>query len=124
MGNTGQAIVITNTEFDQDGFAVAQKAGILPFDPVLDQATMLEKAAKYEWKLEGMRNIQGFYSVIKSRELTPDELNKQIISSTGRSIVNEVDSKEVSTGEAGVLVHETNSPSRINQTSLLEHMRR
>lgn len=121
MGNGGQAIVVTNLEFDEEGFAVNQKAGILPIDSEVDQAEMLEKAAGYEWELNGVKNIQGFYSVRKKRALTDDEKAKQIVSPTGRSILNEVIEEETASGAVRQdRTRSTNTGSRLNQPVLTE----
>lgn len=120
MGNAGQAIIITNLTFDEDGFVLEQKAGILPFDPDKEPAEVLKKAATKEWELHGSKNIQGFYSVRKKRELTPEELAKQVISSTGRSVTNEVVESEVESLQLLNLMDVgTNTPSRINQSPLI-----
>lgn len=120
MGNGAQALVITNLEFDEDGFGTNQKAGILPIDMDRDPAEMLEKAAQFEWELHGFKNIQGFYSVKKKRALNEEEKAKQVVSATGRSIVNEVVADEVATGQAASLIeHSSNTPSRTNQEPLI-----
>lgn len=121
MGSGGQAIVVTNLEFDNEGFGTSQKAGILPIDAEADQAEMLEKAAGYEWELHGQKNIQGFYSVKKKRALNEEELSRQVVSATGRSITNEVFEEEASTGDAKRDIRqETNTPSRANQPALVQ----
>lgn len=120
MGNGGQAIVVTNLHFDEEGFGIGQKAGILPIDAEADQTEMLEKAAGYEWELHGLKNIQGFYSVKKKRALTEEELSHQFVSPTGRSITNEVVEEETSSGDAKRdVTQETNSGSRINRPALV-----
>lgn len=121
MGSGGQAIVITNLEFDDEGFGVNQKAGILPIDGAIDPADMLMKAAKYEWELNGTRSLQGFYSVRKKRLLTEEELEKQMVSAAGRSVTNEVVDDEVATDAVSrEVIQETNTSSRINQPALIQ----
>lgn len=121
MGSTEQALVITDLSFDNEGFVSNQKAGILPFDPDRDPTEMLDKAGKNEWELFGMKNIQGFHSVRKRRELTPEELRKQVITTTGRSIINFIDETAPVPEEALGLGHETNTASSINREPLITH---
>lgn len=116
LGNNNQAIVVTNLEFDESGFAAGQKAGILPIDSEEhDPVEMLEAAAKFEWQLTGRANINGFYGVKKGRELTPAEVESQNI--TGRSITTKLESVTEDTSR-DVIQRATNTPSRVAEPVL------
>lgn len=123
MGSSEQALVITNLGFDEDGFAIDQKAGIVAFNPEHDPGQVLAKAAAFEWELYGVRNLQGFYSVRKKRELTTEEKKSQTVSSTGRSVSTELKAEEIASGHAARPSEMTNTPSRINQDALITHDR-
>jgi hypothetical protein len=118
LGNSSQAIVITNLEFDEHGFATGQKAGILPIDSAdHDPIEMLEHAAKFEWQLTGKANLQGFYGVKRGRELTPEEIATQTIAN--RSIMTKLTTTDEATSK-DVIQRETNTPSRVGEPLVLE----
>lgn len=90
LGSNGQAIVVSNSTFDADGFGDGQTAGLIQIQPGRDPIEMWRKAANFKWDLSGNRSIQGFVSnVVKGRELTEEERSRQILS--GRSITNILD---------------------------------
>lgn len=111
LGNSSQAIVVTNMEFSDKGFAIGQKTALIPIDPDMNGEEILAEAAKFEWEIFGEPNIQGFASAKVKREYSEEELASQ--TQHRRSIlttlaeVSEVQKKQVA--EAGVNA----TPSRV-----------
>jgi hypothetical protein len=87
LGSTGQAIVLSNQEFSEFGFALGQKTALIPIDPTMDGTQVLTEAAKHKWEIYGQANLQGFASARVERPLTEDELASQI--EVGRSIITD-----------------------------------
>lgn len=114
LGNSSQAIVVTNMEFSPEGFATGQKTALIPIDPDMDGEEILRNAAKHEWEIYGEANIQGFASARVKRAYTEDELATQtqhrrsILTNLGEG--SDVQKKQVA--EAGANA----TPSRVGQS--------
>lgn len=120
MGNNGQALIITNLKFDKDGFVEDQKAAIVSIDPSINPVEMLTNAGRHVWELFGSRNFAGFYEAKRKRVLNDEELAKQEVATSGRSIINVVVDEEVESVQLMNLSSSTNTPSRLNQEALLK----
>ena len=85
-GTQGQALVIVQTTYDEDGLISNEKRGIVSIAPGADVTKVARKAATYKWNLTGTPNAQGLYpTVTKGELLTDEELSSLDISASGRS---------------------------------------
>jgi hypothetical protein len=69
LGSTKQALIISEEEFDEDGFSTGNViTGMLPINTdVNDPVEMLEKAKEKidQWEFTGEPDLRGFYRVVK-----------------------------------------------------------
>lgn len=59
LGSTKQALIVSDIEFDKDGFQVSQRSAVVSIDPENDPQEMLEKAKTKKWELYGEPSIRG-----------------------------------------------------------------
>lgn len=76
LGNTKQALIISEEEFDEDGFSTGNViTGLLPIDNENnDPQEMLEKAKEKvdQWAFVGEPDLRGFYRIAKvGKEVVP-----------------------------------------------------
>lgn len=76
LGSSGQAIVITENEFNAHGLATETRTGILNIDKNKAEEA-LDYAAKHAWDIQRPINGQQFGAVKMLRPLTEEELASQ-----------------------------------------------
>lgn len=82
LGQSKQAIVVSEITFGSHGFQESQRAGVLSIDPEKDPNEMLEAAKKLRFELVGEPNrVSGFYDVKIIGSLEDDSLVKETANS-------------------------------------------
>jgi hypothetical protein len=107
LGGQGTNLVISHSTFDDEGYSLGQKAALVEISISKDPVTMLQSAAKKEWRLFGQKNQAGFYQAEKVRDLTDAEIATQKTSGRSYTVVFQVEE----TADED-LIHSTNESLR------------